>query len=392
MYPSRKWNLLHVDVTSAERFEAEPRIRSLILPNNDIMDLNIGTAFWFASRGLGYKQEHRAEDVEESIHLTVRGRSLLRIAADGPSKPLPRVQRRCQSGIRNCNRVHEPCSFSFCKRCCIKLQQAENSEYIGRCKFHILGEITSSKKTKNKISKTSESSQVEGDAELDDITASSLELVAEDINTDSSDLIQISSSTPLLEVLVTNLLDDKKAEIPSVIVDGNCTANDHDFDDEGIESELIIKDTTHPFIQPAAAQREGEGAVKKRGTSHKFGFYSVSDEHRRVDRCACKALLIGIGADEQMAGYGRHRSAFLTGGLSSLVSELNRDLTRLWKRNLGRDDRCVSDHGREAWFPFLDESVVQFLHDLPLSQICNLELEAGFGDKIVLRKLAEVSK
>ena len=33
------------------------------------------------------------------------------------------------------------------------------------------------------------------------------------------------------------------------------------------------------------------------------------------------------------------------------------DAARLWRRNMGRDDRLVSDRGREARFPFLDEGV-----------------------------------
>ena len=35
----------------------------------------------------------------------------------------------------------------------------------------------------------------------------------------------------------------------------------------------------------------------------------------------------------------------------------------------GRDDRCISDHGREAWFPFLDEKVVRFLQETPLDMV-----------------------
>lgn len=105
-------------------------------------------------------------------------------------------------------------------------------------------------------------------------------------------------------------------------------------------------------------------------------------------RSACKVLLVGLGADEQLGGYGRHRvvhnaaySAAMKqseraadGDVSSpsspnvsasthaaaaaaaevaLRTELLKDTARLWRRNLGRDDRCVSDHGREARHPYV---------------------------------------
>ena len=78
--------------------------------------------------------------------------------------------------------------------------------------------------------------------------------------------------------------------------------------------------------------------------------------------CCCKAQLIGIGADEQMGGYryiysyyastyvayvhfasfvclcicSRHRSVYKAGGWAALERELDADMARIWRRNLGR--------------------------------------------------------
>lgn len=99
----------------------------------------------------------------------------------------------------------------------------------------------------------------------------------------------------------------------------------------------------------------------------------------------CKILLVGMGADEQMGGYSRHRKAYQNG---TLREELDMDVGRLWERNLGRDDRIVSDHGREARFPFLDVWVVQFLATTPLDNVCDFLLGPGRGDKRILRLVA----
>lgn len=101
-----------------------------------------------------------------------------------------------------------------------------------------------------------------------------------------------------------------------------------------------------------------------------------------------RVLLLGMGADELLGGYGRHRKAFERGSWEELHSELVLDQDRLWERNLGRDDRIVADHGKEARFPFLDAHVTQFLQELPHNLICDFSLPPGQGDKRILRLVA----
>ncbi len=80
------------------------------------------------------------------------------------------------------------------------------------------------------------------------------------------------------------------------------------------------------------------------------------------------------------------------GGEAALERELEKDMSRLWKRNLGRctadskithyvasqvdlflcihrDDRCAADHQRELWFPYIDENVVAFLQSLDMCEV-----------------------
>eukprot|EP00004_Rigifila_ramosa_P016381 TRINITY_DN3886_c0_g1_i1.p1 TRINITY_DN3886_c0_g1~~TRINITY_DN3886_c0_g1_i1.p1 ORF type:complete len:677 (-),score=108.94 TRINITY_DN3886_c0_g1_i1:91-2121(-) len=110
-----------------------------------------------------------------------------------------------------------------------------------------------------------------------------------------------------------------------------------------------------------------------------------------VCESSARVLLVGCGADEQMAGYGRHATAWRRGapnGEAVLTAELNLDMSRLWQRNLGRDDRIISDHGKEGRYPFLDETVRAAIARLPLKVICDLRLPRGQGDKMVLRRIA----
>uniref|UniRef100_A0A8C6XHK1 Asparagine synthetase domain-containing protein 1 n=1 Tax=Naja naja TaxID=35670 RepID=A0A8C6XHK1_NAJNA len=108
----------------------------------------------------------------------------------------------------------------------------------------------------------------------------------------------------------------------------------------------------------------------------------------RPYKSPAKIVLTGIGADEQLAGYSRHRVCFKKSGFEGLTKELGMELSRISSRNLGRDDRVIGDHGKEARFPFLDEEVVSFLNLLPVWEKANLALPRGIGEKLLLRLVA----
>lgn len=92
---------------------------------------------------------------------------------------------------------------------------------------------------------------------------------------------------------------------------------------------------------------------------------------------AARVLLSGLGADELFGGYTRHNNAFRHGGLEGLLKELELDVSRLGQRNLGRDDRVMAHWSKEVRFPYLDEHLLQWALNAPVSDKC------GFGKQPV---------
>ena len=62
----------------------------------------------------------------------------------------------------------------------------------------------------------------------------------------------------------------------------------------------------------------------------------------------------------------------------------------MWIRNLGRDDRAISDNGKECRYPFLDEIVVSEIAKINFKALTNFDLpKGGGGEKLLLRKVAK---
>ncbi|XP_075228877.1 asparagine synthetase domain-containing protein 1-like isoform X2 [Lycorma delicatula] len=100
-----------------------------------------------------------------------------------------------------------------------------------------------------------------------------------------------------------------------------------------------------------------------------------------------RVILLGLGADEMLGGYMRHRTqrrrerSWMT---------LANDLDIIGRRNLGRDNRVLANHGCQPRLPYLDEHVVAFIQSLPPWHRCCLsdEMPLGIGDKLLLRLAA----
>lgn len=138
----------------------------------------------------------------------------------------------------------------------------------------------------------------------------------------------------------------------------------------------------------------GEGTVRSTPESSPEAFSSVA-----------RVLLNGLGSDELLGGYGRYRTAYIGAGWKAVIDEvslnpevsrtyfdvipkLQLDLDRIPTRNLGRDDRIISSHGKETRHPFLSISVVNFVAKLPIQFKVDPRLEVGLGDKLLLRLAA----
>jgi hypothetical protein len=338
LFPTRHWRFVCVNEEYDRVIEVSQNaeIVALLRPCDTHMDFNIGAAFWCLSRchGAVLSETQTATTATDlNAFLTQQGVSSDQRHGEAALEAvalfgLPRETASSACPVVNCKRKRKPeCALGVCRVCCFKIQ---------------------------KLLVKLRPRPADGEANDYEQRASRAQLIA---------MLPLAESASqrvdeLLRVVETHWGS------PETIM---CRVH---------RSKQPTLDTPDDRLEGAPAS-SGSASIPKVTTASSY-------------TTTARVLLVGIGADEQLGGYGRHKTAFLQGGMPALQSELALDMARIWKRNLGRDDRCISAHAREARFPFLDEGVVQYIASLPLPSVCDFSQPRGRGDKLVLRHAAKI--
>lgn len=298
----RQWRFVEVDISLEELEASRDRLEQLLTPAETVMDLNIGAALWFGSRGYGRRRERPPIETVEPVDLPAQSE-------------LGTALENATVGATEAAAV--PCKGDARVAAAEKGAVAAGEQPL--CRY--------------------------ADAEGEDLAA------------------------PVVSVRI-QFDPAEEGSVPSV---GSVSS---------VRLSLLWEDEREKAVTGAGGEWAGAG-----GDAEPVERRTVAACTHEEYTSSARVLLMGMGADEQMGGYGRHRTTFKRSGWAGLQQELEAERERLWLRNLGRDDRMLSDWGREARHPFLDEDVMSLLAVLPLPLICDLEQQLGRGDKMILRSV-----
>lgn len=336
---SRRFRLILANVRVEELEANKGKILKLLQPQSTVMDFNISAVLWFAARGIG---EIYNDDDEKSN-------------SSGSSKFIVSDQCRYHLNYSHLTGVWQ-------KKADREIEKAEQDTVEQPVSKEADEEI------KEQVNKNQSESQADSENTLqnqsDPVNPSDLYTVTPSIVNPLHGYQRNRGDKKSRKLALRAAAKEKKKKEAKLQngVEGMKL-------DENEENELESTPDVHDYINPSV---ENNSVITTANTP------SLYRSHARI-------LLIGLGADEQLAGYGRHRTTFRQGGFEALNLELEKDCKRLWRRNLGRDDRMVSSHSREARHPFLDERLIQWLASRSVTDLCDLTLPPGIGDKILLR-------
>ncbi|KAG7387960.1 Asparagine synthetase domain-containing protein 1 [Phytophthora pseudosyringae] len=341
LFPQRQWNLVQVNVPRAELSSKQHEIQTLMAPCDTHMDFNIGAAFWFLSRGRGElrksAQETGKTTLDELNAFLKPQRGDLReleteVAALSLFEDQSADDHTLLCPVRRCGRKRKHgCVLGVCKTCCFKMQRA-----VGKLLSDSENQHVDQREAQGYVAK----------------------------------LISMGLQSETHLDLLLDLLKTKRQE------------------ERGEKWNTTIE---QPFLSCRVhrSKQEQGGKTTQSVRSPTSTIATCNPSPSCEYQTSARVVLVGIGADEQLAGYGRHRTTLINGGEAAMRAELRMDLGRIWKRNLGRDDRCIASHGRETRFPYLDENVVSTIATFPVSSLCDAQLPRGVGDKRALRLVAK---
>ncbi|GAB9472346.1 Vacuolar protein sorting-associated protein 33a [Globisporangium polare] len=334
LFPERQWRFVRVNVPFEAVLEQQRAIYELMTPCDTHMDFNIGAAFWFLARAQG--DVSLTPEISSGLGLKDLNAFLSNGSRTAEAQSLETaIQALGLFPESEDDKAAVECPVATCKR---KKKPGCAFGICRVCCFRM-------QKSVNKL--------------LDDATHAGEK--AKCVQNLSAMGISDDDNGGQLEKLL-HVLSRQQRSAHSQPFALDCRVH-------------RAKTASEPDTPSATSQSIDTATASEPGASQPY-------------TSTARVLLVGIGADEQLGGYGRHRTAFVNGGAQALRDELAMDMRRIWKRNLGRDDRCISSHGKEARFPFLDERVVQFVSQLPTECICDFSQERGEGDKLVLRLAA----
>lgn len=111
-------------------------------------------------------------------------------------------------------------------------------------------------------------------------------------------------------------------------------------------------------------------------------FFAAQEARKRK----CRLAISGQGPDELFAGYAKHETILADRGPDGLKEELWAEVSITHEANIARDERIVSYHELEAFFPYLSSEFVQTALQIPAEYL--MSLGPPPKRKIIFRKLA----